>query len=212
MNTTEDEDIKLQRASASLLSDLQALLDRVLWKLKVENSGYGQIHRRVREADLDRVISLVAFLSSFISPLLNDFSGWTVPRGSTVARLANEESHSSVSCCVFEIYPNFSSTPAEEEAYSLIACCLQNFESSLQGPRREGHCWLPEQWTSLSRANSYWVWKRRELSNPGTRRSIPKDSSLGGEICTSSMAVTPDASPISSRINLRSSAVAGDLQ
>ena len=75
MNTTEDEDIKLQRASASLLSDLQALLDRVLWKLKVENSGYGQIHRRVREADLERIISLVAFLSSFVSPLLNDFSG-----------------------------------------------------------------------------------------------------------------------------------------
>lgn len=59
MNTTEDEDVKLRRASASLLSDLQALLDRVLWKLKVENSGYGQIHRRVREADLDRIISLV---------------------------------------------------------------------------------------------------------------------------------------------------------
>lgn len=59
MDTTEDEDIKLQRASASLLSDLQALLDRVLWMLKVENSGYGQIHRRVREADLDRIISLV---------------------------------------------------------------------------------------------------------------------------------------------------------
>ncbi|OCL03190.1 hypothetical protein AOQ84DRAFT_392453 [Glonium stellatum] len=59
MNTTDDEDIKLQRASASLLSDLQALLDRVLWKSKVDKSEYGQIHRRVREGDLDRVISLV---------------------------------------------------------------------------------------------------------------------------------------------------------
>ncbi|OCK83592.1 hypothetical protein K432DRAFT_440727 [Lepidopterella palustris CBS 459.81] len=58
MNAADDEDIKLQRASTSLLSDLQALLNKALWK-KPDSSGRILIHRRVREKDLDRIFTLV---------------------------------------------------------------------------------------------------------------------------------------------------------
>ncbi|KAF2204679.1 hypothetical protein GQ43DRAFT_364104 [Delitschia confertaspora ATCC 74209] len=54
MNAVEDDDIKLQRASSSLLSDLHTLLNRVLRKPK-----NGQVHRRVKESDLDRIFTLV---------------------------------------------------------------------------------------------------------------------------------------------------------
>ncbi|KAF2083171.1 hypothetical protein K490DRAFT_52336 [Saccharata proteae CBS 121410] len=60
MATTEaldDEDIRLQRASAGLVADLQSSLGRILWKSS--STGNRQLHRGARPRDLDRVISLV---------------------------------------------------------------------------------------------------------------------------------------------------------
>ena len=58
MDSVEDEDVRLQRASAGLLSTLRTSLDKVLWKTS-KNTGQRQLHRGVRQNDLNRLISLV---------------------------------------------------------------------------------------------------------------------------------------------------------
>ena len=54
----EEDDLKLLRASVGLLTDLQVLLNRLLWKTS-EDTGTRLVHRLVREKDLDRAISKV---------------------------------------------------------------------------------------------------------------------------------------------------------
>ncbi|KAF2188171.1 hypothetical protein K469DRAFT_703633, partial [Zopfia rhizophila CBS 207.26] len=58
MNTPEDDDIKLQRASASLLSDFGKLLAKILRK-RNRDSSHAKVHRRVRETDLHRAFALI---------------------------------------------------------------------------------------------------------------------------------------------------------
>lgn len=59
MNATEDEDLKLQRASASLLSDLEKFLPNLLRK-GGDNGRPGEVHQRVREFDMYRIFALVS--------------------------------------------------------------------------------------------------------------------------------------------------------
>ncbi|GAB7330998.1 hypothetical protein MBLNU13_g02503t1 [Cladosporium sp. NU13] len=57
----EDEDVKLARASAGLLSDLESCLQKVLWKKLAQNdtAAHGRVHSRVRQKDLDYIINLI---------------------------------------------------------------------------------------------------------------------------------------------------------
>lgn len=56
----DDEDVKLARASAGLLSDLELCLPKVLWKKPAQNHAvHGRGHSRVRQKDLDYIINLV---------------------------------------------------------------------------------------------------------------------------------------------------------
>jgi hypothetical protein len=58
MEAMEEDDLKLLRASVGLLTDLQVLLSRILWKTS-KNTGTTVVHRLVREKDLDHAISKV---------------------------------------------------------------------------------------------------------------------------------------------------------
>ncbi len=58
MSAAEDEDVKLQRASTSLLSDFQRLLPRLLQKRK-RDGGKAQIRQYVRDLDVYKACILV---------------------------------------------------------------------------------------------------------------------------------------------------------
>lgn len=55
----EDDDIKLAKASAGLLADLESCLPKVLWKPSRTNAERGRVHSHVRRKDLDYIINLV---------------------------------------------------------------------------------------------------------------------------------------------------------
>ena len=60
MESPDDEDdLKLVKASASLLSDLEAAIPKLLRKPPKNGSSQGQVHTQVRRRDLDYVIKLV---------------------------------------------------------------------------------------------------------------------------------------------------------
>jgi hypothetical protein len=59
METVDDADIKLVKASSELISDIHSLLKRILWK-KVGDNGRVNVHRVAREKDLGRLISKVS--------------------------------------------------------------------------------------------------------------------------------------------------------
>jgi hypothetical protein len=60
----DDEDVKLARASAGLLADLELSLPKILWKKPAENqTAHGRVHSRVRQKDLDYIINLVCSTS-----------------------------------------------------------------------------------------------------------------------------------------------------
>ncbi|KAI8942521.1 hypothetical protein NX059_000585 [Plenodomus lindquistii] len=83
MSTGDDDDLKLQRASATLLSDFRHLLPRLLWKRK-HGSEAAQIRQHVRDGDMHKACSLIepfqedpqildTHLKSFIPPLVDAF-------------------------------------------------------------------------------------------------------------------------------------------
>ena len=55
----EDTDLKLVRASAGLLSDLESALPKVLWRRAESGSSHGRVHARVKQQDLDYIVKLV---------------------------------------------------------------------------------------------------------------------------------------------------------
>jgi hypothetical protein len=55
----EDDDIKLAKASAGLLADLESCLPKVLWKPSRTKAERGRVHSNVRRKDLDYIISIV---------------------------------------------------------------------------------------------------------------------------------------------------------
>ncbi|TQS38409.1 hypothetical protein Golomagni_01085 [Golovinomyces magnicellulatus] len=80
--TDEEQDVKLQRASAELLSDLTGSLHPLLWK--TTKNGSTKPRARVRERDLSRILSMIdtfqelpqlldLHLERFISLLANSF-------------------------------------------------------------------------------------------------------------------------------------------
>ncbi|PSN62088.1 hypothetical protein BS50DRAFT_561146 [Corynespora cassiicola Philippines] len=80
MNTADDDDIKLQRASASLLADLEKLLPKLLRK-RSHDSHPGAVRQQIREVDMYKVFVLVepfqedpqildSHLKTFIPPLV----------------------------------------------------------------------------------------------------------------------------------------------
>lgn len=54
----EDDDLKLVKASAGLLSDLESALPKLLWKPSKDGS-HGRVHTQTWRRDLDYVIRLV---------------------------------------------------------------------------------------------------------------------------------------------------------
>ncbi|TKA75952.1 hypothetical protein B0A49_03710 [Cryomyces minteri] len=60
MDAAEDEDLALQRTTASSLSALLSLLTTALWKRPADGRSVRHVHRRVRNRDLDRIIALTA--------------------------------------------------------------------------------------------------------------------------------------------------------
>lgn len=59
MDPEDEDDMRLVRASASLLSDLVASLPKLFWKRSVENGQSKTVHRLVKIKDLEYVIKLV---------------------------------------------------------------------------------------------------------------------------------------------------------
>lgn len=59
MDSQEDDDIGLQRASRDYIKEAKTLLRCVLWKHDKDAGGEKRVHRLVRKRDLDRIIQLV---------------------------------------------------------------------------------------------------------------------------------------------------------
>lgn len=55
----EDDDLKLVKASAVLLSDLETAIPKLLWKPSKNGLNHGRVHSRVKKQDLDFIIKLV---------------------------------------------------------------------------------------------------------------------------------------------------------
>lgn len=60
-----DDELQLMRASAGLLSDLQAALSKLLWK----RGDKGRVHHLVRSRDLNHVIQLVRCIPDSNTPV-----------------------------------------------------------------------------------------------------------------------------------------------
>lgn len=61
MSTADDDDLKLQRASVALLSDIRQLLPRLLRKRRHDGKP-GQLRQQVRDIDLYKACALVRSL------------------------------------------------------------------------------------------------------------------------------------------------------
>lgn len=55
----DEDDLKLVRASAGLLSDLENALPKLLWKRPKTNTRRGPVHKQVQRRDLQFVVNLV---------------------------------------------------------------------------------------------------------------------------------------------------------
>ncbi|KAK5121521.1 hypothetical protein LTR85_005354 [Meristemomyces frigidus] len=55
----EDAELKLVKASATLLADLESALPKLLWRPSKTGTGHGRVHTRVKQKDLDFVIKLI---------------------------------------------------------------------------------------------------------------------------------------------------------
>lgn len=62
MESNEDDtdaELKLVKASAGLLSDLQDALPKLLWRPSKTTGRRGRVHSQVKRRDLDYVLKLV---------------------------------------------------------------------------------------------------------------------------------------------------------
>ena len=55
----DDDDLKLVKASAGLLSDLESALPRLLWRPAKNGNHRGCVHTQIKQRDLDYVLKLV---------------------------------------------------------------------------------------------------------------------------------------------------------
>ena len=60
----EEDDLKLVKASAGLLLDLEAALPKLLWKRKTSVGDRKRVHTQVKQRDLAYVIHLVTSYSN----------------------------------------------------------------------------------------------------------------------------------------------------
>lgn len=58
-DSNEDDDLKLVKASAGLLSDLQDALPKLLWKPSEVDNKRGAVHTQVKQRDIEHVVNLV---------------------------------------------------------------------------------------------------------------------------------------------------------
>jgi hypothetical protein len=59
MASAEDDDVWLLRASAGMVDAVNSLLSRLLWKKRSRDTSQAEVHRVVKERELDRLILLV---------------------------------------------------------------------------------------------------------------------------------------------------------
>jgi hypothetical protein len=69
METTEDDDLQLLRASVSLVDGVNLLLPRLLWKAPTKDTKKVKVHRLVRQKDLEQLILKVIKLTIGLSRL-----------------------------------------------------------------------------------------------------------------------------------------------
>lgn len=60
----EDQDVRLQRASADLLVDFEKSLDAFIWK--TTTNGQKRIRKQVRDRETTRLVALVSYAMGFI--------------------------------------------------------------------------------------------------------------------------------------------------
>ena len=65
-NGEDEDDLKLVRASASLLSDLEAALPKVLWKPGKTSAQHGHVHKQVKQRDINYILRLVLKTTSLL--------------------------------------------------------------------------------------------------------------------------------------------------
>lgn len=65
-NNEDEDDVKLARASAGLLADLEASLPKLLWKASPTPSAKRRVHSCLRRRDLDYVLDLVCLISTIV--------------------------------------------------------------------------------------------------------------------------------------------------
>lgn len=58
-NSDEEDDLRLVKASATLLAELEHDLPKLLWKTRKSEHGQRRVHTQIRRRDLDRITSLV---------------------------------------------------------------------------------------------------------------------------------------------------------
>ena len=68
----DEDDLKLVKASAGLLSDLETALPKLLWKPSNTGSGHRRVHSQVKRRDLEYVIKLVRLTSRSVESKLTD--------------------------------------------------------------------------------------------------------------------------------------------
>lgn len=61
--TEEDDDLKLFKASATLLADLEDALPKVLWK-PAKSGNARKVHTQAKSRDLDHAVRLVCALKA----------------------------------------------------------------------------------------------------------------------------------------------------
>lgn len=67
--TDDDADLKLVKASAGLLFDLESALPRVLWRRpKPGHEAAGRVHTQVQRQDLDYILKRVGNPSCHFAP------------------------------------------------------------------------------------------------------------------------------------------------
>jgi hypothetical protein len=89
----EDDDLKLAKASAGLLADLESCLPKLLWKPSRKDGERGRVHSHVRRKDLDYVINLVCVYPSNVNhsrPSSRHHIGRTLPKRATSPRCEAE--------------------------------------------------------------------------------------------------------------------------
>lgn len=97
----DDSDLKLVKASSTLLADLEKALLRLLWRPSRTGFGHGRVHSQVKNRDLEYVLKLVRN-DTTLAELQEGHRSWlaidrAVPKRAPIAR-REVEAHIAASC------------------------------------------------------------------------------------------------------------------